>query len=107
MSRSRYICGCCGAEIDVKKTRRAEFTGKWMECLPPAGREWKVPAGKKELVDGSIMYIDTNSNLHKREEFIELFAIDPERAMNYMRSHIQKKTKKQTATSAGVGLVPL
>lgn len=97
MSRSRYICGCCGAEIDTKNTKRTAFMGEWRECTLPEGRDWKIPAGKKETADGTIMYIDTYNNLHTREEFLEMFAVDPETAFNYIRSHIRIKRSPRTA----------
>lgn len=97
MFRKRYICGCCGAEIDIKKTRKAEISKGWVECLAPEGRSWKVPAGKKELTDGTVMYIDTYNNLHKREEFMELFGVDPEKAFSFMRGHIRvRRVKKES-----------
>ncbi|HOT07794.1 MAG: hypothetical protein A4E45_01392 [Methanosaeta sp. PtaB.Bin039] len=93
MFGKRYVCGCCGAEIDVKKTKKADFADGWMECQAPEGRDWKVPAGKKELADGTIYYLDTYNNIHRRTEFIELFAVDPERAFQFMRRHIRIKRK--------------
>jgi hypothetical protein len=94
MAKTRYICGCCGAEIDIKKPRKADFAEGWSECMPPEGISWKVPAGKKELSDGSVLYMDTYNNLHQRLEFIELFGVDPERSFLYMRNHIQIKKQK-------------
>lgn len=88
MFGKRYICGCCGAEIDVKRTKKVDLGKGWVECLPPAGREWRAPTAKKELSDGNVYYIDVLNNLHKREEFVELFGVDPEKAIKYMREHI-------------------
>lgn len=101
MLKKRYICSCCGAELDIKKTKKADFANGWVECLPPEGREWKVPSAKKELSDGSTLYMDTYNNLHTREEFIELFGVDPEKSIHYIRSHIRKKSTTDSTNATG------
>ncbi len=98
MSKKRYLCGCCGAEIDIKKTKRVGFGKEWLECLPPAGRDWKAPTAKKELSDGTIYYLDMLNNLHTREEFVELFGVDPEKALKYMRDHIMLNNGRKIRT---------
>jgi len=97
MSEYRYICGCCGAEVDVKKVKRSDHSSNWMEFVQPDGKPWKIPSAKKELSDGSVLYIDTYDNLHTREEFLDNFGVDPERAIEYIRSHIRvKRTESST-----------
>jgi hypothetical protein len=100
MSEYRYICGCCGAEVDVKKVKRSDYCSDWMEFVRPDGKPWKIPSAKKELADGSVIYFDTYNNVHSREEFLDIFGVDPEKAIEYIRSHIRVKRTEGSAAKA-------
>jgi flavin-dependent dehydrogenase len=83
--KTKLICGCCGAEIDVEHTRTTSgLPDRWRECTRPLGRSWKFPTAKKELTDGVVVYLDKDKKEYTREEFIDRFGVDPERAVSYM-----------------------
>jgi hypothetical protein len=85
MPRNKFVCGCCGAEIDIVNTKSLSgLDEQWKECPRPLGRSWKFPIAKKELTDGLVVYLDKDKKEYYRDEFIDKFGIDPERAVSYM-----------------------
>ena len=88
MAVKKYVCGCCGAEIDIENTRCLQgLPDQWIECPRPLGRGWMFPFGRKEMADGSTVYLDRAKREYSREEFVYMFGVDPERAMNYVHSY--------------------
>jgi len=92
MPRNKFICGCCGAEIDVEHTRTAPgLPDTWRECPKPIGRGWRFPLARKELADGLTIYMDRDNREYTRDEFIDRFGVDPEKAVVYMASNSRIK----------------
>ncbi|MCX8207696.1 MAG: hypothetical protein N3G75_07690 [Methanothrix sp.] len=56
-------------------------------CIAPTGFEWQLPAGKIGNPVLGFKYITAQGTQMTREEYLATFKIDPEVALQYMRSH--------------------
>lgn len=85
MSKERLICPHCGGAVDVLEGGWDPATG-WLQCIKPEGFEWYLPSGKIVPVIGPVIYTTADGEKYTREEYLTKYNIDPETALEKMRS---------------------
>jgi len=89
----KLICHKCGAvnvidTLDLEKDESPGHDGKrrdWLDCLPPEGFEWKLPAGKITPIYGDPIYITATGLQLSQYEYMARYVVDPEKALKMMR----------------------
>lgn len=85
-----YVCKGCGA-VNVVPT--FDGTGDAAcTCLAPTSFEWQLPAGKLTGPKGPI-YITAQGSHMTKAKYIESFGLDPDIALEYMRSGAAAKER--------------
>jgi len=74
------MCPVCGTVLTVENE-----SDDLLECLPPEGFEWALPAGKITDPAGRIWYIDAFGKRFTRDDYITKYQLDPEVALQNMR----------------------
>jgi hypothetical protein len=79
-----FVCKVCGGVNVVPATdgTSSEACG----CIAPTGFEWTLPAGKIKSPAG-IIYVTSQGSHMTKKEYIDAFGLDPDIALEYMRSH--------------------
>lgn len=86
-----FMCSRCGAKNVVP---REELYDAPLDCIPPTGFEWALPAGRIEPIAGDVIYV-TAQGLHlNKENYIRIFGIDPEIAYIKMRKYNAKNKEE-------------
>ncbi|MCX8207422.1 MAG: hypothetical protein N3G75_06280 [Methanothrix sp.] len=80
-----FVCSVCGAVNVVPQI--SEAADEPLSCLAPTGFEWQLPAGKIGNPVFGFKYITAQGTQMTREEYLATFKIDPEVALQFMRSH--------------------
>lgn len=78
-----FICRNCGS-INVTETRE-EGASQACGCLLPTTFEWTLPLGKIGNPISGYKYVSPSGTLMTRHEWIVTWAIDPDRALKWMR----------------------
>jgi len=83
----KYVCPSCGA-INTPEDPNAGFGDQACGCLLPDGFEFRLPAGKIGNKFTGYKYIspDNGDELTKTEWMLS-FGLDPDLALEYMRSN--------------------
>ncbi len=80
-----FVCEDCGC-VNVTMTTDLESDDA-ASCIPPTSFEWKLPAGQIGSPVSGYLYVTAQGSQLTKAEYIEAFGIDPEVALNYMRTH--------------------
>lgn len=86
---NKVVCACCGAANILEETDGPEQEN-WLPCIAPEGFEWTLPGGRIVPVVGAPIYVDAFSAKMSREEYLAKYNVDPEIALNNMRSKVNK-----------------
>jgi hypothetical protein len=92
MTLKKFFCQNCGAENDANVTSAdlADSGGDWLDCLPPHGFEWVLPAGVITPAYGAPIYISANGEQLSRQAYQDEYHIDPKIALQFMRGKLTK-----------------
>jgi len=83
----KVICPQCGTVSEIKEEQSSE---DWLDCVLPNGFEWTLPAGKIEMITGTVFYIDAFGNKMTKEAYMNKYNVDPEVAYKNMRERSKK-----------------
>jgi hypothetical protein len=94
MTIKKFFCQNCGAEndADITAANLAPSEGDWLDCLPPHGFEWVLPAGVITPAYGAPIYISANGEQLAKDDYEKEYHIDPEIALQFMRAKLTKTT---------------
>jgi hypothetical protein len=92
MTIKKFFCQNCGAEndVDITTANLAPSEGDWLDCLPPHGFEWVLPAGVITPAYGAPIYISANGEQLTKDDYEKEYHIDPEKALQFMRARLTK-----------------
>ena len=86
-----FMCSRCGAKNVVPHEMLYDAP---LDCIPPTGFEWALPAGRIEPVAGDIIYVTAQGSHLNKKDYIRIYGIDPEIAYQKMRKN-NAKTKDE------------
>ena len=86
-----FMCSRCGAKNVVPHEMLYDAP---LDCIPPTGFEWALPAGRIEPIAGDIIYVTAQGSHLNKKDYIRIYGIDPEIAYQKMRKS-GAKTKEE------------
>jgi DNA-directed RNA polymerase subunit RPC12/RpoP len=86
-----FMCSRCGAKNVVPKE---ELYDAPLDCIPPTGFEWALPAGKLSPIAGEAIYVTAQGSHLKKKDYIRIYGIDPEIAYQKMRKYNVKSSEE-------------
>ena len=98
LAMKKVVCKNCGSVNEVAD-EALKSSGDWIECDIPLGFEWTLPAGKIMPIMGEPIYITSQGEYRSRSAYLDEFGIDPEIALNLMRSKVKVQTASQILTN--------
>jgi hypothetical protein len=90
MTIKKFFCQNCGSENDADITP-ADLTptaGDWLDCIPPQGFEWRLPAGVITPAYGDPIYISASGEQLSKAQYEHEYGLDPEIALQFMRGRM-------------------
>ena len=97
----KFVCKNCGVVNEVADVV-LKSSGDWLECALPTWFELILPACKIIPIIGDPIYVTAHGEHRSRSAYRDEYHIDPEIALNLMRSKVKVQTASQILANQNI-----